>query len=295
MKKNIHQKLLAIIGSIIVLLTINGCDKDFRVSDLFSDVNISSDNEDKDLKTISSVYKDYFFSSLPILQSEITEKNTLKEMFKAYNVDINFDEAYIFLSNYYRYIVELYGEDDALNHVYDLAKIEKPDENSYDAEYQFVKDYKIYTMNIYKNEQPNLYCDSVKESCQNQGSNTTFTKKLYYKFDKIPGDKHEKDDVASWDTTYELRFKDEYNDLTIVVWNLSDIKRKDGAFHTKSNKKVVHYYNSGILVKEDYLDDDKYNDLVNSMYYVFTNNLDLSQVIYSDKKEVKCVLKLIKN
>jgi hypothetical protein len=295
MEKNIYKKLLAVISSIIVLLTINGCSKSFKMSDLFSDVNISYENEDEDLKTIAKVYNDYFFSSLPILRSEVTNKDFLKETFNAYNVDIDFDQAYVFLANYYRCIMEQFDADQVDDHLYDYVTISKPDEQSYDAEYQFCEHDKIYSLKIYKSQYPTLFCDSIVEKCYNQHARASFIKRFYYKFDKIPGDKHEKDDVSSWDITYELRMKNDTDEIAIVVYNVNDIKKKNNEFNTIRNTKQVQYYKNGVLIKEQNINDNEFNTLTNNIYYIYLCEMSLDQLLDNEEKESKAVLKLIKN
>ena len=282
---------MALVSSIIIMTTLNSCDRKHNINNSFADQEIVVEEQDE-LKDVSKIYKDTFFTVLPLLSAEPYNKEFLQKTFDWYNVDIDFESAYVFLNNYYRQVVDMYHEA-ASDHIYDNITIEKKDECSYDANYLFNYDDKYFAMNIYKYNNISNYYEYVIEDCESKANK--FIKKYFYKTDILPGDKNKDKNVASIEMIYEIRLNDGKDYINVIAENMSEIKKKQDKIKTISNNKYVFFYKNGYLINEKELNDNEFNKLVNNIYYIYHNNMNLNEVLNSEEKENKWVLKLIKN
>lgn len=105
MTKNIYQKTIAIIASIITILTINGCSKKIELSDKISTmVSEELDEEILTLEKANLVTKNEFLKSYPIFPKVEYDKEKIEKVFKNILCDYKYEEGYIFLQNYLNYI-----------------------------------------------------------------------------------------------------------------------------------------------------------------------------------------------
>ena len=100
MNKNDFRRFLSSVGTVLVLLSVSGCQIDYNVMNLFSDDVISSYEPEFDLKSVSKAYKDTFFSTLPIVRKTPYNKTYLADLFQAFHVDLDYNSCYFFLNEY---------------------------------------------------------------------------------------------------------------------------------------------------------------------------------------------------
>lgn len=285
MDKNAGKRLLASIGTILVLLSTSGCkSKSIDVSQFFSDEVVEEYNkEQEDLLSANSVYKDIFFKELPVLSSDYN-KEYLQELFKGYYLDMDFEGAYIFLNEFINSLT-ISNQTPIDNNV--IAQHLNFDcrEYGYNFDFTFVKDDKMYFMDFHNSDHILEHYDNVYQKVTSP--NLSYSKHYSYKFNQLPGDKNAKKDKAYWDIYYTL----DYEDAHVMLTRNSTINKKDDSINTLDTFCKISIYQRGEEVYSKKISESLFNDYATELYYIYLQDLSIDELFERDFAITKHLVK----
>ena len=276
MDKNAGKRLLASIGTILVLLSTSGCkSKSIDVNQFFSD-EVVEDYEEKeeDLFSVNSIYKDIFFKELPVLSSEY-DKEYLKELFKGYYLDMDFEGAYVFLNEFINSLT--ISNQTPIDHNVIAQNLNFDcQEYGYNLDFTFVKDDKMYYMDFHNRDHILEHYDNVYQKVTSP--NLSYSKHYSYKFNQLPGDKNAKKDKAYWDIYYTL----DYEDAHVMLTRNSTINKKNDCINTLDTFCKISIYQRGEEVYSKKISDSLFNDYATELYYIYLQDLSIDELFERD-------------
>ena len=278
MDKNAGKRLLASIGTILVILTSAGCNTNkMNVNKFFEDDVINNyEMEDKSLLTIDKAYKDIFFRTLPLI-NESYNKDYLKPLLEKYYLDTDFEGAYIFFNEYLKYLDEIgKNSNDERNIHYNLDF--ECQEYGYNMTFGFIKDNRSYRMNFANKDHILNHYDGVSQ--ESISDNLVFKKEYYYNFMQLPGDKNADKDTAGYVISYSIN----YGNLSIFLYKNSTINEKNYEINTLDTTNNIQIYNNGQELYNKNIDDNLFNVYALELYEAYKNDLSVEDFLNSDFK-----------
>lgn len=280
MSKNFEKKFLSVLMSIVVMLTISGCNKR---NENYMQISVEqlTENDDFEWEEVSKLAVDLFFKEHPIYK-EIDRKEgeyqnkDVDEALKFLDLDYKFASAYDFLKQF----LNVYGNSNS-NNIQNLIKYEKGI-NDRVAEFTIEKESYEYMM---KFVEQNLIIEGISYQDVTQryrDNNCVFEKSFNSKIKHRNGKQKSKDELT-YTYSYSISLFDQNNsqNLTLtIVWE--ETIQKEDLKIIDSNKQLF-YYVSGELIKQKDLSERAFYKYIDIIYDTYMQKLTRDEFLQNNQ------------